>query len=363
MRVLVVHDEPLESGYGAESYVRRLVSGLRTAGDAVEVLAGERRHRGASKLLDLWDPLARRLVTERARRFRPDVIHHHNIARELSASVLAAAPTVPAVMTVHDQRILGAREHGRRSPRGFIETVGARAVSHAARRHLAATIGVSDRLSEMLRAAEFPAVSTVPVPAADSVAPTRPAEDCHDVAVVARLAADKGLDTAIAAFRILGADAGRSRLLIAGDGPLRAELAREAAPLGDRVEFQGRLDEGAVSALLGRVRLVVVASIPGRRPEGSSLAVVEAAAHGRPVIGTDDPAVAEVLGRTGAGDVVPAGDPQALADAIRRYLGDDSLVASVAARGRQGAQAHSIAAVTRATREVYRSASGAGIDG
>ena len=37
MRVLVVHDEPLEGGYGAEAYVRRLVGGLRDAGDVVDV--------------------------------------------------------------------------------------------------------------------------------------------------------------------------------------------------------------------------------------------------------------------------------------------------------------------------------------
>lgn len=359
----MVHDEPLDSGYGAESYVRRLVSGLRTAGASVEVIAGERRHRGPSKLLDLWDPLARRLVCERARRFQPDVIHHHNISRELSASVLTAAPTVPAVMTVHDQRILGAREHHSGTPRGIVEAIGARTVSHAARRHLAATIGVSDRLSELLRAADFPDVSTVAVPGADPVGPTRPAQRCHDVAVVARLAADKGVDTALDAFRLLGDDAGRSRLLIAGDGPLREALARQARPLGDRVQFLGRLDEREVSALLGRVRLVVVASIPGRRPEGSSLAVVEAAAHGRPVIGSDDPAVAEVLARTGAGDTVRAADPQALATAIRRYLASDPLVAEVSERARAGATVHSIAAVAQATCEVYRKVSGARADG
>ena len=136
MRILVVHDEPIERGYGAEAYVRRLVAGLRAAGDTVEVMAGERRHNGAAKLLDLWDPVARRMVTDRAKEFRPDVIHHHNIARELSASVLTAVPGVPAVMTVHDQRILGAREHLTRSARGIAEVIGAEAVSRVARRRV-----------------------------------------------------------------------------------------------------------------------------------------------------------------------------------------------------------------------------------
>ena len=61
MRVLMVHDEPIDGGYGAEAYVRRLVGGLRAAGDEVEVVAGERPPSPArARLLDLWDPAARR---------------------------------------------------------------------------------------------------------------------------------------------------------------------------------------------------------------------------------------------------------------------------------------------------------------
>lgn len=350
----MVHDESLDSGYGAESYIRRLVVGLRGAGDEVEVLAGERRHHGAGKLLDPWDPMARRLVAERAAKFAPDVIHHHNIGRELSASVLTAAPRIPAVMTVHDQRILGAREHPARSIRGIAEVVGAEAVSRIARRRLAATMAVSDRLAALLTAAGFPDVTTVGVPAVDPVEKLRPAEQCRDIAVIARLAPDKGIDHVIDAFTALGADAKGARLLIAGDGPERAALQHRARSLGERVSFLGRLGEAGVSSLLGRVRAVVVASVPGRRPEGSSLAVVEAATHGRPVIGSDDPAVREVVERLGAGAIVPAGNSAALLVELRRLLTDDELVASIAAHSKAAAADHTIAAVTSATRAVYQ---------
>lgn len=353
MKVLIVHDELLESGYGAESYVRRLVTGLRSAGDTVETVAGERRHRGAAKLFDAWDPLAWRLVSDRAQRFSPDVIHHHNIARELSASVLTAAPHIPAVMTVHDKRMLGAREHSRLTPYGVSEAIGSAVLLRTARRHLSATIGVSEELSAALVANDLPNVSTVGVPVLEPVGPTQSAVGCRDVAIIGRLAPDKGVDVVIDAFATLGDVAHGSRLIIAGDGPSRASLQRRAAPLGDQVSFLGRLGETQVSALLGRVRVVVVASLPGRRPEGSSLSVVEAAAHGRPVIGSDDPAVREVLEHVGSGEVVPAGDPKALADALRRYLIDDELVATVAERARRASSSHSIEAVTRATRAVY----------
>jgi glycosyltransferase involved in cell wall biosynthesis len=362
MRVLMVHDESIERGYGAESYVRRLVDGLRTAGDEVEVVAGEVHHEGAGRVRDVWDPAARQLVGERSQRFQPDVVHFHNITRELSASVLAATSGAPAVMTVHDLRLLGAREHAAFTPRGVAELLSAGVVRRTAKRRLAATIGVSDRVSTALRSQRFPAVSTVGVPAATPALPPRPVVACRDVAVIARLAPDKGIDLVIDAFRTATVDANTdSRLFIAGDGPWREFLRRRAAPLGARVNFLGRLAESDVSALLGRVRVVIVASQPTRRPEGSSLAVVEAATHGRPVIATDDPAVSEVATDLGGALIVPAGSADALAGALRRLLAEDELAMTLGALGqRNAAERHSIAAVTEATRVVYRDAVEAG---
>jgi glycosyltransferase involved in cell wall biosynthesis len=355
VRVLLVHDEPIEGGYGAEAYVRRLAAGLREAGETVDVLAGERRHRGFAKALDVWDPAARTLVASRARSFAADVVHHHNVSRELSASVLGI-PGVAEVMTIHDRRLFGAREHAMGSPKRLVEAVGAAAVLRAARRSLAATIGVSDEVSRLARDAGLPAVSTVGVPAAEPVGVIVAAAQCRDLLVAARLAPDKGIDVVIDAFASLGDQVGTARLLIAGSGPREAALRRRAQPLGSRVEFLGWLDESELSGVLGRVRAVVVASIPGRRPEGSSLAAVEAARHRRVVIGSDDPAVAEVITALGAGPVVPAGNVGVLAAALRDLLTNDAAVGAYADAAAAAAQVHSIESVTAATREVYRRA-------
>ncbi len=354
--MLLVHDEPIERGYGAEAYVRRLADGLRAAGDTVDVMAGERLHNGAAKLFDVWDPIAKRMVADRAKQFRPDVIHLHNVARELSASVIGVPRDVPAVMTLHDRRLFGAREHSATSPRRAVEALGATAMLRAARRRLTATIGVSDSVSEMARGAGLPEVSTVPVPAAPPVGVLVPAQQCRDVLVIARLAPDKGIDIVIDAFAVIAGEVGASRLLIAGDGPQRDALERRAQPLGSRVSFLGWLDELELSGLLGRSRVVVVASVPGRRPEGSSLSAVEAAMHGRVVIGCDDQAVAEVLGVLGAGPIVPASNVTALSQQLQRLLTNDAAVTAYAAAAAEGAQRHTIESVTAATRAVYAAA-------
>jgi glycosyltransferase involved in cell wall biosynthesis len=188
----------------------------------------------------------------------------------------------------------------------------------------------------------------------------QPVAECRDVAVVARLAPDKGVGIAVEAFDAAtqGRPAGR-RLLIAGDGSERPRLeARYSGPrLRERVEFLGRLDEAAVSTLLGKVRVVVVASQPRHRPEGSSLATAEAAMHGRAVIASSDPAVREVAEELGVALVVPGWEVDGFAADLARLLDDDDLTAELGERGRaNAARLHSIEAVVAATREVYDAA-------
>jgi glycosyltransferase involved in cell wall biosynthesis len=76
-----------------------------------------------------------------------------------------------------------------------------------------------------------------------------------------------------------------------------------------------------------------VPSLPALRPETSSLTAIEAAARGRPVLASDDPAVVEVVDALGCGLVTPAGHRQGLAAAMRQVLGDDELVRRLAETG------------------------------
>jgi glycosyltransferase involved in cell wall biosynthesis len=356
VRVLVVNDLPLDAGWGGERHVRRLVAALRAAGDDVEVFAGEVVHHGAGKVRDLWDPVARRRLAARARGFVPDVVHHHNVVRELSVSVLGVPRGTPSVMTVHDHRLAGAADYPWTSPRGIADRLVKAPFDRAvARRRLAASIAVSRPLADRLRSRGFRDVSHVPVCGLTPTAALQPVAATRDVAFVGRLSPDKGMSVLADAFAAVATRHGDARLLVAGAGPDEDVVDRLARRLGpERVLRLGRLAEPDVSALLARVRVVVVPSIPTLRPEGSSLTAVEAALHGRAVLGSDDPAVAEVLTTLGADGVLPAGDAGALGAALDRLLADDGAATAAGDTARRNAErVYAPAAVADRVRAVH----------
>lgn len=139
VRVLCVNDLPPGGSSGAEVHLDLLVGALRRAGDEAEVFSRPPRA-GAVRMLDAWDPLARRALTAAARRIRPDVLHFHNVVRELSVSVLGAAPGVPRVLTVHDGRLLGDAD-GRGGALRAYQRLRAPRDAAAARRHVDEEIG------------------------------------------------------------------------------------------------------------------------------------------------------------------------------------------------------------------------------
>jgi glycosyltransferase involved in cell wall biosynthesis len=106
--------------------------------------------------------------------------------------------------------------------------------------------------------------------------------------------------------------------------------------LANHVEFVTGVTTERIVELYAEAEVACVPSLY----EGFSLPAVEAMACGVPVVGTTGGAVPEVIGRDGeTGIVVPAGDPDALAQGILRALADPQLRARLGAAGRERALA------------------------
>lgn len=138
------------------------------------------------------------------------------------------------------------------------------------------------------------------------------------VLFLGRLIRQKGVDDLIAAM----ASVGEGHLQIAGDGPERRRLRRQADRLGITARFHGFVEGPAKERLL---RSASVLCVPSREvaglSEGAPLVIREADVRGLPVIATRVGGIPELCARSeGPVDLIPPGDPIALADALRRHL-------------------------------------------
>ncbi len=139
---------------------------------------------------------------------------------------------------------------------------------------------------------------------------------------------------------------------VVGAGPV-ARFASHGRRLG--VRFHGRLPDGALAA---RYRGADVFCAPSLRGESFGMVLVEAMAAGCPVVASDLPGYAEAA--RGAALLVRAGDPGALAAALRAAGRDPALRATLVQRGRARAAALSWTGVAARVLDVYRRAGAPG---
>jgi glycosyltransferase involved in cell wall biosynthesis len=177
-----------------------------------------------------------------------------------------------------------------------------------------------------------------------------PPTDAFVILCVGRLVAQKRFDLFLQAlaqvslkFPVKG--------IIAGDGPLRAELEAQAGRLGllpGRVEFIGRVPD--VRELYRRAHLLLLPS----DHEGTPNVVLEAMASGVPVVGTRVGDMPDLLGEGSRGRLVAPGDLAGLVSETSKLMYDAQARASLACKARAYVQSnHSDTALKDRLVELY----------
>jgi glycosyltransferase involved in cell wall biosynthesis len=271
------------------------------------------------------------LVRQSLRDWRPDIVHSQLWSAGLSGRIAAMIDGIPSAFT--EVTVLYPELSWRRLQ---VDRLLARrtdlhiAVSESSAVAYAARTGIDPRAVHVVANAIEPSWLDRGS-ARDSVSsPVR-------LLMVARLETLKNVDIALRAVAELRAAGLDARLTVLGDGPMRdplTELARQLG-LGDAARFEGITTE--VQAHLHQAQAFLVLS----DWEGCPMVLLEAAANGLPIIGTRVAGISELTRDEHDALLVARRSPSAVADAVRRLVGDDQLVARLSAGARSLAARHS----------------------
>lgn len=332
---------------GAERQVQQLAHAMSRAGVRVHVAFLERpgRRRGATQLdfgaattSHLWrlgrtNALARWHLGRLARRFRPDAAFLYNLAAiEVGGGVLRRAWVPLIVASIRGlwfQREADSLERLQAAVRScHVVSANCTAIAAALEEKGVCRPGTVRVLRNIIELP--PGTGSWPAPPA--------------VLFAGSLKPVKDPACFVEACRQLRGAGSASRFLVAGDGPLRAELEQFAArqPAAG-IEFLGQLPPERIPW----AEATVVAS--SSQSEGASNSLLEALAHGRPVVATAVGGSVEIIESSGAGELVAPRDAAALADALSGLLADLDRLDTMARKGRDYvAREHSAEAVLAA---------------
>jgi glycogen(starch) synthase len=253
-------------------------------------------------------------VAQLKRNFAPDLIHINgtHISAFFHLTTAAQYP-VPSLVTLHNERFADDRpEHnaGNDTMLGrilrsadWVSCVSAAVLVEV--RRLVPEIGVHS--SVIHNGLAIPPLAPTPLPF-----------HAPQVLCLGRLVARKGFDLALSAFATIASRVPTVRMVVAGDGPARAPLEKQAAELGlrDSVDFVGWVAPENVPALINTATIVVMPS----RWEPFGLVALEAAQMARPIVATRVGGLTEVVEHGQTGLLVDNENPDALAKAMAELL-------------------------------------------
>ncbi|WP_344173640.1 glycosyltransferase [Kribbella lupini] len=330
---------------GENTVVDQTADYLRSSGHTVELYEQHSdsiahlpsKDRALLPFRSIWSFSAERDLTFRLQEQRPDIVHVHNTFPLWSPSVLRAARRagVPVVATLHNFRLMCANAVLQRDGgpcescigkipwRGVVHGcyresavqslplvagIAAHQALHTWQRYVTTLIAPSEFVRSRYVAGGFPAAKIVVKPHAVPISGQVRAGAGEAVVFVGRLTEDKGFADLLEAW-----DSSLGQLVVVGDGPLRAAADARAAS-DPSVRVLGALPWTQSMEIVRTARVVVV---PARSYETFGLVVVEAYAHGVPVVASRIGALAELVDDGETGALAEPGDPESLRKALR----------------------------------------------
>jgi glycosyltransferase involved in cell wall biosynthesis len=267
----------------------------------VHILSGGRFARSISAARHFWVE-------------RPDIVHVHNPTSLRYAALSKLNPKASIVVTLHGDQDTHARLG---TDFEWWLTSAAVVVSRAA----VATLRLSRRAGPLTVIHNGIARASVTTPR-HVPSPHMAGPQVFLGIMVARMDGRKGHHTLVRSLHQLKETGISVRVLVVGDGIDRTNIEERAREYGlghEDLQFLGRRSD--IEDLLSAADFFVLPS----DIEGVPMAILEAMAHGLPIIASKVGGIPEVIDDERDGLLIPPGDPPALAAAIQRLASDTML--------------------------------------
>jgi glycosyltransferase involved in cell wall biosynthesis len=291
----------------------------------------------------IYSRAARRGLGEVLKRFRPDIVHAHNIYGRLSVSVLdeLKGAQVPIVLTLHDLKLLcpsylmlnrgkvcekckGHKFYHAVLSRCHKNSYPASAV-YAFETWMNTRFGKYDPVRYFITPSRFLRDKAIEfdwcperfihVPNFIDLASVTDASVIGGYCLyLGRLSREKGLKTLLQAFRALRP---KLPLHIVGDGPDRDELEKLTSDDKLAVHFAGHLSGKRLHEAIADAKVIIV---PSECYENAPMSILEAMAHGKPVIGARIGGIPEMIDDGVTGYLFEPGNVADLRDKLEQFL-------------------------------------------
>lgn len=304
-------------GLASETFIRRHVEGLAPAAIVARRPAGPAVWE--TGLPTLWlDELAAEWGGEAERRAVRSFLDAHGVTAVLAEYLDVWVDVLPALLA-GDRRVVA---HGH----GYDVTMRLRDPWWRERyrewERASAVVTMSQVSRERLEREARLRAHVVPygVPVREAAPRHRPRDRVRCL-MTGRLVAKKAPHLSARAFALAAAEDPRLHLTVVGEGPLRALLEEVAAP----IDLLGALPNHRVLELMGGHDVFLQHSVVDPETgdeEGLPVAILEAMAHGLPVVATRHAGIPEAVVDGETGLLVGEGDVDGMAAAIARLAAD-----------------------------------------
>jgi len=317
--------------------------------------------RASDALRYLYSTDARRKVDSAIKEQNPDIAHLHIYYGKLTSSILRPLRRsgIPVVQSLHEYKLLCPvytcirndavcescagqqfwKALAYRCNRGSL----LRSAASTLESYISRALGSVDKIDHFIGVSQFMTdkMLSIGIPQ-EKITTVHNFVDCSQIPLVSergkyilyfgRLEATKGLFTLLEAMR----ENPTLHCVIAGTGPARAALEKQASHLGlKNIEFAGFVRGEALSQLIqGSICTV----LPAQWYENCPMSVLESLAHGRPVIASRIGGLPELIKDGEDGIIFEAGNTPQLAAALQTLAGDLSKAREMGMAGREKVQ-------------------------